>query len=328
VYQRYKELLALKKKMDPEGNYLGESLPVLEVFKTINVFNRSPCDPVLILGPSGAGKSAIAELIHRNSSRERKLFYHYQAACSQGGDLNIPKGQWAGYGEDHGLTNVKKDGTKGLLQLYAGGTIFIDEMAEFCPGFQTFLLDVLDRRPIPPAAGMGPAVTPNVRLIFATNQDLEEARQKHKLRQDLLRRLDPWVLTIPPLADRKSDIFLFVKAWCGEHRPEARFLLALLRHSWAGNVGELQAVLKRAVNCTRREDEPLSLDFLPLDRGLLDSVRQTPEEEVDTEVYRLLESVLSEQGYRKHEGLYQRMADLLKVSPATVTRKMKDPAGV
>ena len=131
-----------------------------------------------------------------------------------------------------------------------------------------------------------------------------------------------WTVRVPPLADRKEDVFLFTDARCGQHPPSPRFLLCLLKHTWPGNVGELLDVLDRAVARATRPDEPLTLDHFGDSLGsAAREVRELPEAEAEKEVYRELAGMLERQGLTKGDGLYRRMAELLKVSRPTVTRR-------
>jgi two-component system NtrC family response regulator len=319
--EEFDRLLAIKKEVDKKGEYIGESLPILRMFETIVLLNRTPDKPVLALGPSGAGKTQIARLIHEHSGRGGKPFVEEQASDFHGADFRITKGRWAGYGTRSGLADLR-EGTPGRLREAAGGTIFVDELAEVPLEAQTFLLRVLDGKDIPPAAGVGPGLRPGVRLIFATNVEPEVAVEKGKLRDDLWRRLLGWTVWVPPLADRKEDIFLFARARCGQHPPSPRFLLCLLKHTWPGNVGELLDVLDRAAARATQPDEPLTLDHFGDSLGsAVREVRELPEAEAEKEVYRELAGMLQRQGLTKGDGLYRRMADLLKVSRPTVTRR-------
>jgi DNA-binding NtrC family response regulator len=314
--------------MDPEDEYIGESLPVLELFERINVLNSIPNTPVLILGPTGAGKTKIAKIIHQNSDRRAGKFHREQASDNKGADMNITRGRWVGHGKDSGIPNVPRDGTTGILQECAGGTVLIDELAETSPDFQTFLLTPLDGELLPLTTGKGQPIKPDVRLIFATNKDPDEAVAAGQLRHDLLRRLRYGIINIPPLQDRRSDIFLFVHALCGDHRPEPGFLLALLRYHWPENVGELCAVLKLAVSKAGRAGAPLKLDHLTIpDQSVVEEVRGMSEESIEGEVYRQLVAMLQAQGLAKGKGLQQRMAKLLKVSEPTVSKMLKGKGG-
>jgi DNA-binding NtrC family response regulator len=326
--RRFGQLLELKKKMDPEGEYIGESLPILQVFEKIATLNKNSDTPVLIVGPTGAGKSEIAELIHRNSGRSARPFGREQAADNKGADMNITKGRWVGYGRDSGIANIPSKGTTGVLQQCAGGTVFVDELQEASQDFQTFLLSVLDRQPIPLTAGNGSPITPHVRLIFAINLDPDEAVRAGKLRHDLLRRVSTQRIDIPPLDERKADIALFVHGLCRDHRPVPGFLLALLRYDWPGNVGQLRDVLNLAVSKTSRADEFLKLDHLTIpDQSVIEEVRGMSEDTIEGEVYRQLAATLQAQGLAKGKGLHRRMATLLKVSESTVTRMSRAGGG-
>jgi DNA-binding NtrC family response regulator len=326
--RRRRELLDLKKKMDPEGKYIGESLPILRLFEAIDTFNKDSDAPVLLVGASGAGKSEIAELIHRTSGRSAKPFRREQATDNKGADLNITKGRWVGYGRDSGLANIPRQGTTGILQDCAGGTVFVDELTETSLDFQTFQLSVLDGKPIPLTAGNGPPVTPAARMIFATNLDPDEAVRDGKLKHDLLRRLSTQIIYVPALRERTSDTFLFVHDLCGDHRPEPGFLLALLRYDWPGNVGELRNVLKLAVSKTSRADESLKLDHLTIpDQSVIEEVRGMSKDEVKGEVCRQLVATLQAQGFAKGRGRQRRMAEILKVSESTVSKMLKGGGG-
>jgi hypothetical protein len=186
--EEYRRLRGVKRDVDPEDLYVGESLPILRVFEKIVQLNRDPLQPVLILGPTGAGKSGIAELIHRHSKRPGP-FRREQASDNRLADFGFVKARWTGHGRHHGVANVPPAGTRGILEEASGGTVFVDELGELSPEFQVFLLDVLDRKPIPKAVGEGSPVVPDVRLIFATNENIEAAVQGGKLRKDLIRRI-------------------------------------------------------------------------------------------------------------------------------------------
>lgn len=324
--EELKRLLQIKREIDPQGHYVGESLAILRVFELIEQYNRQPDKPILILGSTGSGKTEIAEVIHRHSARKEKRFHREQASDNRASDMSIVKGRWVGFGKNPGLHGIPPGGQPGLVQDCAGGTIFLDELAEVSLDVQTFLLDILDAKEIPPTAGQGASIKPNVRLLCATNANIEDAVRTGKLKRDLVRRLRPYTLTIPPLNDRKEDILLFVAGHCAERRPSPGFLLCLLRYDWPGNVGELLDTLKK-VHAQTAEKQPLLVDHLdvndPTFAAIVKAVRLMPLESVEKEVYGFLADWLQRQGLTKRKGLYQKMAGFLGLSEATVSRKAK-----
>jgi len=316
----FQRLLKLKKRIDPNDVYIGNSLPLLRVFEKIDEFNRSSDAPILILGPSGSGKTEIAQLIHQSSGRREKPFHREQAADNRAADWGLVKARWVGHGKNSGLANVPKDGSPGLLTGVTGGTIFIDELAELSLDFQTFLLDVLDRKPIPPTSGIGAPFTFNVRLLFATNADIADCEEAGKLKHDFLRRIRQRLLNIPPLAERKSDIFHFVSVWCFGCKPTMKFLLGLLRYSWPGNIGELRDILRLAVDKARAKE--LLLSHLQLPDAVVDAVKAIDDKDAERQVLTSLRSTLQHEGFEKGKGLQDRMARVLGLSAATVSRRL------
>jgi DNA-binding NtrC family response regulator len=320
----FERLLKIKNKIDPKNKYIGESIAILRVFEKIKEFNELPDDPVLILGPTGAGKTAIAELIHSSSARSTKPFQKEQAAGNKAADPAILTGRWAGYGAGSGLPAVAEGGQNGILHQCNQGTVFVDEVADLGDHFQGFLLHVLDNETIAAAAGRPEYIKANVRLIFATNGDLELLVKEGKFKHDLYRRIKGRTIHIPPLGDRPEDIFFFVREKCEGHKSTAGFLLCLLRHKWPGNVGELYDVLKLAASKAKSPKVRLSPDLLELnDLSIAADVHKLTKEQQVREVYQLLAKALQQQGLSKGRGLQERMAKILAVSSATVSRYVR-----
>lgn len=148
-------LSALKKKMDPDDEYIGQSLPVLRLFRQIQTFNRMPHDPIVILGPPGSGKTRLARLIHETSERSKGPFVDLSADDMIGGDETIRRVKWAGHGPNSGLSGILATATApGLLERMRGGTIFLDELHNLDEVSLNFLRKVLDRdRQIPLRSG-------------------------------------------------------------------------------------------------------------------------------------------------------------------------------
>jgi len=318
-------LLELKKKIDPEDKYIGKSDAILRVFQRIEELNKIPSEPpVVLLGPSGAGKTEIAHLIHESSQRRRAKFYREQAAVNKASDSTVLIGRWSGYGKSTGFANQPR--TEALLADYAGGTIFVDEFGDFGLEFQGFLRDVLDRKAIAKPAGSGAPVQVNVRLVFATNRNLKELERTGEVRHDLIRRIERFTVSIPELAERKEDIFLFVKSKCPDRIPSPEFLLCLLRHDWPGQVRELVSILE-SVNAGTKEGERLSLQHLESDLSeAVAWVRQQGHEDTKRAVYTMLADLLKRQGFAKHKGggLQNEMAKYLGVKPWTVSRVLSE----
>jgi DNA-binding NtrC family response regulator len=319
----FSELLKTKERIDPKCSYIGQSLAILKAFSSIEIFNRSPDEPVLITGKPGTGKSVIAKLIHDASTRAGKAFHCEQASDNMASDFSIIKARWAGIGKSSGLPNVPKAGQPGLLEQYKGGTIFMDEIHHVPHPFQVFLLNVLDRRAIPVAAGVGKDVEPNVRLVFATNEDLRARVEADRFRHDLFARIKARVLEIPPLDDRKEDIPLFVAAFCREHRYASKFLLCLLRQTWHDNVRELKTMLGMAKDEAGPNVRQLTPKHLSkfIDHAVFKSVEKMTDKGADDEVFATLWEMLEKQGWRKGRGLQGELAKLLGMSAATVSRR-------
>jgi DNA-binding NtrC family response regulator len=332
-----KRLLELKAEIDPAGDYLGESDAILRVFGRIEEFNiedrdnresNRPAKSVLILGPTGAGKTELAALIHRHSGRPREKFAVERATDSSLEGFTAVKSRWVGYGKYPGFDNYDKQGDSGLLQEWAGGTIFLDEVADLPGKMQEFLMQILDSKDIPLTSGKGEPVKTSARLIFATNQDLEKAVEEGRFRPELLDRIKRRTIWIPPLSERKEDIFAFVDAKCGDYRPTSEFLLALLMHTWPGNVREILDTLAWALVMARKNRGLLKLDNLKLsDPTIVHRVRTMTSEDVEAAVLSKLAQTLRQRGFKtgkRGHALQKEMARILRTSEATLSRSMRD----
>jgi DNA-binding NtrC family response regulator len=244
-------------------------------------------------------------------------------------DEGIARFQWSGIGPDAPVQNADQLGSSGYLQDCDGGTIFIDEVAELPYWFQTYLLQILDHAEMrPTASGKGKPFTPNVRLILATNADLLARVEEGSFRKDLYRRIVSRTVKIPPLKERKEDILLFVRDYLGERKEGERkvapkFMLALLRHDWEeGNVGELLATIKLAVDRTSRKAEPLTLELIP-NFPTFAEIRELGTDQCEVELYRMLCEILEAQGVERGKGLHLQIGKILGFSPPWVSALAK-----
>ncbi len=321
-FQRLREL---KRRIDPEDEYIGGSLVILRVFERTAEFNNLPNDPILILGPKGSGKTDIAKRIHSSSDRKEGRSLTVSATDAMARDEAFARQTWLGYGPKSGITEADERGSPGLLKEAEGGTVFIDEVADLPEWFQVLLFPVLDGQEVRPFAGKAEPFKPNVRLIFATSRDLSEYMVKKRFRDDFFGRIKHNLLRIPPLSGRREDVFSFVRSRCDKHRPTEGFLLCLLRYSWPDNVRELLYVLRKAVAKTPSANKPLMIEHIELeDMSVVEGVRAMSDTEQEGEVYRFLAQVLERQGFRKGkkgQALHARMAEVLQTSPSTVSRK-------
>ena len=204
---------------------------------------------VLITGESGTGKELIARMIHRSGSRSRQPFVSVNSGA-------IPEGLLESelFGHSKGAFTGAVVSRLGRFQVADGGTLFLDEIGNMSPGMQVKLLRVLQEKEFSPV-GSTETVGVDVRLIAATNTDLEEAVADGRFREDLYYRLNVIEIAIPPLRERDSDIIPLAEhflARMDSRDPAQRLSIApeameaLMCYSWPGNVRELENTIERA----------------------------------------------------------------------------------
>jgi Nif-specific regulatory protein len=205
---------------------------------------------VLIRGESGTGKELIAQAIHYNSLRAKKPFIKVSCAALP---ETLIESELFGY--EKGAFTGAQDRRKGRFELAQGGTLFLDEIGDIHLPTQVKLLRVLQEREFERLGGTE-VVKVNVRLVAATNKDMEQAIADGTFREDLFYRLNVFVIFIPPLRERKPDVLLladhFLQRFASEHGKDIRRISTpaidmLTAYHWPGNVRELQNVIERAV---------------------------------------------------------------------------------
>lgn len=232
-------------------NYIvGQSARMREVFDLVARVARTDIASVLITGESGTGKEVVARAIHEQSARASGPFHPLNCAAIAS---NLLESELFGY-EQYAFTDAKKQ-KRGLLELAEGGTLFLDEVGEMPLDMQAKLLRVLETHRFFRLGG-NKEVTINVRVLAATNRNLEKAMKEGSFRSDLYFRLAVLEIPLPPLRERPSDILLFASRFIEEFNtslgrnvrrisPEAQRLLQAYR--WPGNVRELKNVIERAM---------------------------------------------------------------------------------
>jgi Nif-specific regulatory protein len=231
------------------SNIIGTSGPTRQMYEQVAQVAKTNTT-VLIRGESGTGKELIAHAIHYNSLRAKKPFV--KVSCAALPDTLI-ESELFGYekGAFTGATGRKK----GRFEMAEGGTLFLDEIGDINLSTQVKLLRVLQEREFERLGGTD-TVRVNVRLIAATNKDMENAIAESKFREDLYYRLNVFTIFVPSLRERKADMLLladhFLEKFSREHgkvikRISTPAIDMLMAYHWPGNVRELENVIERAI---------------------------------------------------------------------------------
>jgi len=232
------------------GSVIGESEPMQRIKTLVRKVATSPGSTVLITGESGTGKDLIAKVIHYASHRAARPFLNI--TCSALPETLLESEL---FGHERGAFTDARQQKRGLLEQADDGTVFLDEIGEMTPALQAKLLRFLEEKTFRRVGGMSD-VHVDVRVVAATNRQLEEAVQGGKFRDDLYYRLNVLRVEIPPLRDRGGDIALlaqhFVETFAKEFKRKVPGLTAdaqerLQTYGWPGNVRELRNVVERAV---------------------------------------------------------------------------------
>jgi len=246
------------------SNIIGASTKMQEVYDQIRQVCKSQTT-VLLRGESGTGKELVAELIHYNSLRTEKEFIKVNLAA-----LSESLVESELFGHEKGAFTGALAMRQGRFELAHGGTIFLDEVGDLSPATQVKLLRVLQERNFE-RVGSSAVITADVRVISATNRDLEQLIQQGKFRQDLYYRLNVFTISLPALRERKTDILLLANHFATKYsrlnaKPDRRIstlaIDMLMSYHWPGNVRELENAIQRAV-LVSKGDEILRDDFVP-----------------------------------------------------------------
>jgi DNA-binding NtrC family response regulator len=222
------------------GGLVGRSLAMREVFALLQRFAEADA-PVLIAGETGTGKEVCAEAIHAASARKDKPFVVCDCASLQ---PTLVESELFGHVRG-AFTGADRDREGAFAQAH-GGTLFIDEIGELDLEAQPRLLRAIEARQIKPVGGAAYRAV-DVRVIAATNRDLQAEVKARRFREDLFHRLSVLQVTLPPLRERKQDLPLLVRALAGAPLElDADTEALLLEYDWPGNVRELRNVVERA----------------------------------------------------------------------------------
>jgi two-component system response regulator AtoC len=230
---------------------LGTSPVMRDLSRQVDLIAASADTTVLLLGESGTGKSFIAQMLHARSHRTRRPFVEINAAGLSATFLESEL-----FGHERGAFTDAKEMKRGLFEVADRGTLFLDEIGDLAPELQPKLLKVLETRSFRRLGGTR-ELRVDVRLVAATNRDLQAQVRAGRFRKDLYYRLSVFPLEVPPLRERSREdllelVYRFVRE-LGRQHPHSpgelspKALATLAAHAWPGNVRELRNVLERAL---------------------------------------------------------------------------------
>lgn len=315
------EIEELKSKNLDFPNVIGRSQSLKEILKLINKVAYTDTN-ILLTGETGVGKNMFAKIIHSRSSRATGSFIDINCGAIP---ENLLESELFGY-EGGAFSGAKSEGKVGLIELAQGGTLFLDEIAELPYSLQIKLLKVLEEKAFIRIGGTK-KIKVNFRLVSATNQDLKTMVKDKLFRDDLYYRLNVVSINIPPLRERKDDIFPlimhFVEVINKLHNKNKSLspstLDLLTSYDWPGNIRELENAIERLILTT--EDDLIAEEQLPANiksenhtllktKGSLEEILQKTEENMVIEAY------------NKHRTTVA-VAKALGISQPTAARKIK-----
>lgn len=288
--------------------------------------------PVLITGESGVGKELVAELIHNHSNRAKESFVKVNCAAVPS---NLKESEFFGY-EPGSFTGASRYGKKGLIESAQNGTLFLDEIGEMPPLLQSTLLRVLQDGKFARVGGIK-EIKANIRILCATNSNLETLVEAGAFRNDLYFRLNVIPVSIPPLSQRREDIPLlsvyFIECFNRQYNMQKRLskemIEALTELPWTGNVRELKNTIERLTLISSEEIISSSdLKYIKTVNDKDDYIFYANQEihlpETDHSLRYLVERYeqnIIERSVEKY-GSIRKAAKALQVNPSTLSRKI------
>ena len=311
------ELLSFK------NDLIGNSAPFLDVLNLVNRIATKESS-ILIQGESGTGKELIAKLIHKKSNRASKPFVRVNCAA-----LNDNLLESELFGHEKGAFTGAIKTKKGRFELANNGTLFLDEIGEISPAMQVKLLRVLQEKEFERVGGET-TYTTNVRIISATNKNLQKEMQNNNFREDLFYRLNVVPIEVPPLRERKDDVKLLVeyfleKSAATNHQKKKTLtdegLQIFQNYNWRGNVRELENLIERL---------SVISDSIEIDVELI-TLHLNPKQHTSSGFKNLplddalfsLEKELIVDALKKSDGVKNRAAKLLKINTSSLYYKLE-----
>lgn len=295
----------------------GKSEASRQLYSYVELVAPTPMS-VLILGASGTGKEYVAHRIHDLSQRRDRPFFALDCGA-------IPRDVAASefFGHKKGAFTGADADKRGAFEIANGGTLFLDEVGNLSYEVQVQLLRALQERRIRPVGGTK-EIDIDIRLVCATNENLEEAVSEGRFREDLYHRINEFTIYMPKLSERGSDLFLFADLFIRQANEELNRNVEgfdsgaaemLASHSWPGNLRELNNVVKRAVLLTRGSQITTAELTLAMGQIRTDNVLQLHDE--DTERQRIITAL------QQTNGNKAKAARLLGVDRKTIYNKIE-----
>ena len=295
----------------------GKSEASRQLYSYVELVAPTPMS-VLILGASGTGKEYVAHRIHDLSQRHDRPFFALDCGA-------IPRDVAASefFGHKKGAFTGADADKRGAFEIANGGTLFLDEVGNLSYDVQVQLLRALQERRIRPVGGTK-EIDIDIRLVCATNENLEEAVSEGRFREDLYHRINEFTIYMPKLSERGSDLFLFAELFIRHANEELNRNVEgfdsgaaemLASHSWPGNLRELNNVVKRAVLLTRGSQITTAELTLAMGQIRTDNVLQLHDE--DTERQRIITAL------QQTNGNKAKAARLLGVDRKTIYNKIE-----
>jgi DNA-binding NtrC family response regulator len=277
---------------------------------------------ILIQGDTGTGKELVAQAIHYHSPRSGQAFVPVDC-----GGINETVIGSELFGHVKGAFTGAHESTRGLFRAADKGTLFLDEVGELPPSMQVKLLRVIQEKEVRPV-GASQSYPVDVRIVAATNRDLEQEVANGHFRQDLFYRLNVVAITTPPLSDRKEDIALlsrhfvqkFITPASTIHRVSPEAMTYLTNYDWPGNVRELENVIRRAV-AIGQEDQIMPCD-LPDSMNGGNNNRAALPDDTSADSLAAYEFNAIRNALTKCAGHRKKAAQLLGIGEATLYRKL------
>jgi len=304
------------------GEYLFRDPKMQAILHALDKIARTNAT-VLITGESGTGKEVLAKLIHTSSARKDRKFSVIDCSSIP---PNLLESELFGY--EKGAFTGAQTRKIGKLEAANGGTLFLDEIGELPLPMQTRFLRVLQEKKIERVGGTE-AINLDVRIVAATNKDLEQEVKEGRFREDLYYRLNICRIAVPPLRERREDIPLlaeyFMKKYAQEHGKALKFLgvdllLYLMEYPFPGNVRELQNIIEQGVILAGDEEEVLSLKMISSQSPSGAGIPEIPRDGSPLWKY---EKYIIESAMRRYNGNKQKVAKVLGIKRQTLYNKLR-----